>query len=439
MKKEYSTETKSGSISRRDFVRSGAAAATLGAMAAPVLARARTSDRADTIKIGLVGCGGRGTGAAAQALAADPDVVLHAMGDAFDDQLQSSLKRLVENSDATRIDVPESRQFSGFDAYKQVIDSGVDVVLLATTPVFRPMHLEYAISRDKHVFCEKPVAIDAPGIRKVLQLAKEADRRDLKLMSGFCWRYSLPQRATYEKLHAGAIGEIRAMETTYQAGPLTDVARQDGWSDMEWQMRNWKAFTWLSGDHIVEQAIHAIDWVNWAMQGEMPVKAWGNGGRQCRTGEWTGNMYDHFSICYEFADGQRAYHLCRQIANTPFDNNAYFMGTEGYCSSNPWTPECKIENNGMEMWRYDGENNNMYQTEHDELFQAIRSGRPLNEGVAMAHSTMMGIMGRMCAYTGQTLTWEQCLNSEEKFAPESWEWGEVPFPSVAKPGITPFV
>ncbi|MCZ6836233.1 MAG: Gfo/Idh/MocA family oxidoreductase [Planctomycetota bacterium] len=439
MKKVNINKSVSGSLTRRDFVRTSATAAALGVVTIPALANVRSGGRSDTLKIGLIGCGGRGTGAAAQALAADPDVVLHAMGDAFDDQLQSSLKRLKKSSNVNRIDVPEARQFSGFDAYKQVIDSGVDVVLLATTPVFRPIHLEYAISKDKHVFCEKPVAIDAPGIRKVLELAEEAERRDLRLMSGFCWRYSLPQLATYKKIHDGAIGEIRAMETTYQAGPLTDVPRQAGWSDMEWQLRNWKAFTWLSGDHIVEQAIHAIDWISWAMQGEMPVRVSGNGGRQCRSGEWTGNMYDHFSMCYEFADGQRAFHLCRQIANTPFNNNAYFMGTEGYCRSNPWTPECVIENNGHEIWRYEGDNNDMYQTEHNELFAAIRSGRKLNEGVAMAHSTMMGIMGRMCAYSGQSLTWDQCINSTESFAPAEWAWGDVPFPSVAKPGITPFV
>ena len=426
------------SITRRDFVRTTAAAAALGAITAPTLGHSRDK-RGDTIKIGLVGCGGRGGGAAAQALSADPNVVLHALGDVFADKVQTTRSNLKKHSDAKRIDVPDSRCFAGFDAYQGVIDSGVDVVLLATTPIFRPMHLEYAIKKNKHVFCEKPVAVDAPGVRKVLQLAQEAKKRNLKLMSGFCWRYSHPQRATYAKLLEGAIGEIRSIETTYLTGPLSDKPRKAGWSDMEWQLRNWSAFTWLSGDHIVEQAIHAIDWISWAMGDKMPVKAYANGGRQCRKGEWTGNMFDHFSVCYEFANGARANHLCRQIPNCTNDNTAYFMGTEGFCRSNPWNPECVIENNGMEMWRYEGENPNMYQVEHNELFAAIRSGQPLNEGERMANSTMLGIMGRMCAYTGQTLTWDECLNSQENLTPDSWEWGDVAFPEVARPGITRFV
>jgi len=426
-------------ITRRDFVRSAAATATAGALAATALGRPRSTRRRDTVRVGLIGCGGRGTGAAAQALSADPDILLWAMGDAFGDQLETALDRLGQHDDAARIDVPAERRFSGFDNYKAVIDSGVDVVILATPPVFRPAHLAYAIERGKHVFCEKPVAVDAPGIRRVIELAGQARQKNLRLMSGFCWRYSQPQRATYAKLHAGAIGEIRTIQTTYLTSPLADVPRKSGWTDMEWQIRNWKAFTWLSGDHIVEQAIHAIDWIPWALNGELPVRGWGNGGRQCREGEWTGDMFDHFSICYEFAGGARAFHACRQIANCHNDNSAYFMGTEGFCRSEPWRPDCIIENNGMEMWRYEGENNNMYQTEHDELFAAIREDQPINEGVAMAHSTMLGIMGRMCAYTGRLLTWNECLNSQDSLTPDHWAWGEAPVPVVAKPGVTPFV
>lgn len=426
------TDRPSSDLTRRDFVKT-AAIASAGSLAVPAWVHAQGSD---TLRLGLIGCGGRGSGAASQALNADPGVVLTAMGDVFADRVTTSLGHLKKHA-PERVQVPPERQFDGFDNYRKVIESGVDVVILTTPPVFRPIHLACAVNAGKHIFCEKPVAVDAPGIRSVLDSAAEAKRRGLSLVSGLCWRYHVPQRATYAKIHEGAIGEIRAMQTTYNTGPLSDAPRKDGCSDMEWQLRNWKAFTWTSGDHIVEQAVHAIDWIPWAMNGELPIRAYAVGGRQCRSGEWTGNMYDHFSVTYEYAGGARAYHMCRQIADCSSDNTAYIMGAKGVCSSNPWGPTEVID--GENPWRYDGPTNNMYQTEHDELFASIRRGEPINDGVWMAHSTMMGIMGRMCAYTGQTLTWEQCLNSQENLTPERWEWGERAFPEVAMPGQTPFV
>ncbi len=429
-------DPSSPSVTRRDFMMTSAAAA--GSLALGNLASGQDANVAgsDTIRVGLIGCGGRGTGAAAQALSADPGVKLVAMGDAFLDRVQASLGHLAKHPSG-RVDVPAERQFDGFDCYKKVIDSGVDVVILTTPPVFRPIHLEYAVNAGKHIFCEKPVAVDATGIRSVLASAAEAKRRKLSLVCGFCWRYHLAQRATYTKIHEGAIGDIRSIQTTYNTGPLSDAPRQEGWSDMEWQLRNWKAFIWASGDHIVEQAVHAIDWTAWAMQGEMPVRAYAVGGRQCRTGEWTGNMYDHFGVTYEYAGGARAYHMCRQIANCPGDNTAYITGTKGICSSDPWPPNEVIT--GENPWKYEGPKNNMYQQEHDELFASIRAGDAKNDGVWMAHSTMMGIMGRMCAYTGQVLTWDQCLNSQEDLTPKVWEWGDREFPPVPMPGQTPFI
>jgi len=419
-------------LTRRDFVKT-AALASAGSLAAPAWVHAQGSD---TLRLGLIGCGGRGTGAAAQALNADPGVRLTAMGDAFADRVTSSLGHLSKHA-PERVQVPPERQFAGFDCHKAVIDSGVDVVILTTPPVFRPIHLEYAVNAGKHVFCEKPVAVDAPGVRSVLASTAEAKRRGLSLVSGLCWRYHTPQRATYARIHEGAIGEIRAIQATYNTGPLSDVPREEGWSDMEWQLRNWKAFIWASGDHIVEQAVHAIDWIAWAMNGELPSRAYAVGGRQCRTGKWTGNMYDHFSVTYEYANGARAYHMCRQIAGCASDNTAYIMGSKGTCRSDPWGPTEVID--GENPWRYDGPKNNMYQTEHDELFASIRRNQALNDGVWMAHSTMMGIMGRMCAYTGQMLTWEQCLGSQENLTPQTWEWGEREFPPVPMPGRTPFI
>jgi predicted dehydrogenase len=437
MNPNETTPNGADSISRRDFVRTTAAVSTGALAIAPwVSARPRSMD---TIRVGLIGCGGRGTGAAMQALKADPGSTLTAMADAFPEKIHACRENLARNEQVSeKIRVQDTDCYDGIDGYKKVIDSGVDVVLLATPPVFRPIHLRYAIERDKHVFCEKPVAVDAPGVREVLALAAEAKRRELALMSGFCWRYSLPQRAVYGRIHAGQIGEIRAMHTTYNTGPLGDVPREPGWSDMEWQLRNWKAFIWSSGDHIVEQAIHAIDWMSWAMQGEMPTKATAVGGRQCRGGDWTGNLYDHFSVVYEYANGARGFHMCRQIPDCSNDNTAYFMGTKGTCRSNPWSPN-QIVIEGDEPWRYDGPRNDMYQTEHDELFASIRAGTPVNDGVSMAHSTMMGIMGRMCAYTGETLTWDQCLNSQEVLTPDSWEYGDRPFPPVPMPSEKKFI
>jgi predicted dehydrogenase len=438
--------SRRGELTRRDFVKTSAAVVGgvgAGTLVAPTLAHAGTTG---SIRVGLIGCGGRGTGAALQAMNADEGVVLTAMGDAFEDRVASSLQRLetheserlasspqgLETHAPDRIKVEPEQRFSGFDAYKQVIDSGVDVVILATPPVFRPAHLRYAIDAGKHVFCEKPVAVDAPGLRSVLESAQLAEERGLSLMSGFCWRYSMPQRETYGRIHDGIIGDVRAVQSTYNTGPLGDVAREPGWSDMEWQLRNWKAFTWASGDHIVEQAIHAIDWLSWAKQDVLPVRAFAVGGRQCRSGAWTGNMYDHFSVVYEYADGARGYHVCRQIANCTNDNSAYIIGTKGTCFVNPWGPTSIIE--GERPWVFEGTANDMYQTEHDELFAGIRDGRPINDGVQMANSTMMGIMGRMCAYTGRTLTWEECLASNESLTPETWEWGDRAFPDVAMPG-----
>ena len=435
MNSENDAAAPNRDVSRRDFVKTTAAVVSAGSLAMPAFAHAAGSDE---IRVGLIGCGGRGTGAARDALKADPGVVLTAMGDVFLDRVEKSLKGLQGVKDvADRVRVTPETCFSGFDNYKKVIDSGVDVVLLVTPPVFRPKHLEYAIEKGKHVFCEKPVAVDAPGIRSVLRSAAEAKRRRLTLVCGLCWRYSMPQRATYAKIHEGAMGDVRALQTTYNTGPLSDAPRQPGWSDMEWQLRNWKAFTWCSGDHIVEQAVHAIDWMAWAMKDEPPTRAFAVGGRQCREGEWTGNMYDHFGVIYEYAGGARGYHMCRQIAGCDNDNTAYFLGTRGTCTCNPWGPTQVIE--GENPWRYEGPNPNMYQVEHNELFASLRSGEPINDGVRMAHSTLLGILGRMAAYTGQTITWDQAMNSQENLTPEKWEFGDKPFPEVAMPGQTRFM
>ena len=269
------TDTPHNDCTRRTFVR--AAGTTVGVMAVSgcqtgkkdnsTLASGSASlahtDGDDKIRVGLIGCGGRGSGAAGQALKADPGVVLYAMGDVFSDRLESSRGHLT-NTYGDRVDVPQERRFIGFDAYKQVMNSNVDVVILTTPPHFRPEHFKAAVAAGKHIFMEKPMAIDGPGVRSILEDAKIAREKKLNVMGGFCWRYNLPNRACYERIHDGAIGDITCVHSTYLTAPLGTKPRKDDWSDMEWQLRNWQHFNWLSGDHIAEQACHAIDKINWA-------------------------------------------------------------------------------------------------------------------------------------------------------------------------------
>ncbi|MHC4415648.1 MAG: Gfo/Idh/MocA family protein, partial [Planctomycetota bacterium] len=386
----------------------------------------------DTIRVGLIGCGGRGTGAAVQALNADSGVAVTAMGDVFEDRLTASLERLTSHA-PERVQVSPTRRFVGFDAYRQVIESDVDAVILAAPPHFRPAHLEAAVDAGRHIFCEKPMAVDSPGVRSLLRTAEEARRKELSVVAGFCWRYSWPERAVYQKIHEGAVGDIVSVHTTYHASPLRTFPRQEGWSDMEWQLRNWWHFRWLSGDHIVEQACHSVDKINWAMNGVMPVRASAIGGRLMRTGPETGNVYDHFCVIYEYESGARCFHTCRQMPNCDHDNTDYIMGTKGTCYVNGWGPTQVIK--GENPWAYEGEHPNMYQIEHDELFASIRNGTPINDGVWMAHSTMMSIMGRMSAYAGQTVTWDQALSAQEDWTPPAYVMGNLEVPAVAVPGL----
>jgi predicted dehydrogenase len=426
--------SKSKQIERRRFLQASAAAAAAVSLASLPSVHA---DGSDTLRIGLVGCGGRGTGAASNALRADPNLKLVAMGDAFRDKLDGSLAALKrDGAIAQKVDVPQERQFAGFDAYQQVINSGVDVVLLCTPPHFRPAHLDAAVRANKHIFCEKPVAVDAPGVRKVLATSQEAQRRRLCLVSGLCYRYEHAKRATMARVHDGAIGDIVALHTSYNMGALWHRERQPGWSDMEWQMRNWLYFTWLSGDFNVEQHIHSLDKMAWAMRDQYPVRATALGGRQVRTSAVFGNIFDHHATVYEYANGVKCFSYCRQQAGSAVDVSDHIMGTLGKCDVQ------RHQISGRASWRAprarNGDIDDMYQNEHNELFAAIRAGRPINNGEYMAKSTLMAIMGRMASYTGQTLTWEQVLNSRQDLTPARYEWGQLPVPPVARPGITEF-
>ena len=424
-------------LTRRHFLRNSSTVAVSGLVASATLSRAADSSTPapSVIKVGLIGCGGRGTGAALQALKADPGVRLTALADVFADRLDSSLATLKKmTAVANRIDVTPATSFVGLDAYQKVIDSGVDVVLLASTPAFRPEHFRATVAAGKHVFCEKPVAVDGPGIRSVLASAAEAQRKNLSVMSGFCWRYDPRMRATVAQIHAGAIGDLRAIIATYHTGTLTTKfpgTRTPGQTDLEWQLRNWYNFTWLSGDHLVEQAIHNVDKIAWLMKQEMPTQAIAVGGR---TVPAYGNTYDNFSVAYEYASGVRATLSCRQHDGVYNEVTDYVMGTEGIFSNGRLATQGIT---GKTNWKYTGPTRDMYQVEHDELFAAIRAGRPVNDGISMAHSTLMAIMGRMAAYTGQVVTWDRALNSEEVLVPATLDWN-APRPVAARaiPGQT---
>lgn len=423
-------------LTRRDFIKSSSAA--VGALAAHE-AGAQDTANSSQLRIGLIGCGGRGTGAAAQALAADSNVKLVSVGDAFRDRLDLSLETLSKQKEiADKIEVPETRRFVGLDAYQKVIASGVDVVLLTTPPHFRPIHIKAAIDAGKHVFAEKPVAVDAAGVRSVLATCEEARRKKLAVVSGLCIRYSYGFQETIKRLHAGALGKLRTLQANDFRGPIWVKPRQPGQTDMEYQLRNWYYFTWLSGDFNVEQHVHMLDVCAWVMKDEYPTTAMGLGGRAQRTGADYGNIYDHHSVIYEWAGGQRLHAYCRQQSGLRGDISVQVTGEKGIAKLAERNRGLTIET--AEKWTYEGAKNDIYQTEHDELFASIRRGQPINNGDYMCRSTLMAIMGRMATYTGQQITWEQALNSKENLSPDGYTWDAKPPPSpIAVPGVTKFV
>lgn len=417
---------------RRVFIKK-AGAATLFSMASlnagfagPFLSKKKV------LKVGLVGCGGRGTGAAVQALRADPDTVLHAMADAFEDRLVSSLE-ILKKAHGTRAEVKKSLQFVGFDAYQKLIDSGVDVVLLATPPGFRPAHFTAAIEAGKHVFHEKPVAVDGPGIRQVLEAAKKAKEKNLSVVSGLCFRYDLQKKALFGKVLNGEIGEVKSISSTRYGGELWFKDRQPDWNDMQYKMRNWYYYNWLSGDFIVEMFVHSTDMISWAMGERMPLSASGVGGRQWRTDEKYGNIYDHFSVELDYGGGIKGNLATRQLTGGASRNSVEVAGSDG----NAFYEGNRHEIWGKKAWKYEGERNDMYQSEHDALFSSIRRGEAINDGEMAANSTLMAIMSRDAAYSGQIITWDEAMNSKVSLGPENNEYSwDLKFdgPGIAIPG-----
>jgi len=428
--------------SRRHFLQStGAALSTLPLARA---AYAAPSTGSDTLRIGLLGIGGRGSRAVVQALRADKNCKLVAVGEAFADRLEVGLKSVQTNKDiAGKIDVPPERRFVGFDAYKHVTDAS-DVVLLATPPHFRPMHLKYAIDTGKHVFAEKPIAVDAPGVRSVLETSRMAKQKNLSIVSGLCLRYYNCFQETIRRLHDGAIGDIVAMEANDYRGQIWNRTREAlakvlgrPPTEMEYQMRNWYHFTWLCGDFNVEQHVHFLDVCAWALDA-WPTQCVCMGGRMTRPD--TGNIYDHFGAVYDYASGARVYSNCRQTRGRQVHRHigCEVMGTRGSGEISEYKDRHHLMVDG-DRWTFPGEHNDFYQTEHDVLFKSIRTGEPVNNGEYMAKSTLMAVMARMSAYTGRAITWEQALHSKEDLSPQGYTWdAQPPASDIAVPGVTTF-
>jgi myo-inositol 2-dehydrogenase/D-chiro-inositol 1-dehydrogenase len=432
--------------SRREFIRASGAA-TAGLVAAPFILTGRSAELSpgDTIKVGLVGCGGRGSGAAMQAMRADSSVQLVAAADAFESSLQNGLREIKATAEkekmGEKIKVAPEKCFVGLDAYQKLIDSGVDLVILATPPGFRPQHLQAAVAAGKHTFCEKPMATDGPGVRSVLASVAEAKKKNLAIVAGFCWRYDTARREFFKRVHDGALGELRAMYHTYYTGPVKPMppatARKPGMTDVEWQLRNWYNFAWLSGDGYTEQCVHSVDKMAWTMNDVPPLRCTAVGGRQTPNNE--GNIFDHIEVNYEFANGVRGFVVHRQIPNCHSGTIDYIMGAKGHGYIGR-RPRIAVEITGETEWQSEKAPRDMYQVEHDELFASIRNGKPINDGVRMAHSTLMGLMGRMAAYTGQEITWEQAMDSKERLVPENLTWDmPLPITPVPIPGKTKFI
>jgi predicted dehydrogenase len=353
----------------------------------------------------------------------------------FEDKLQKSLAALT-TAHPDRVHVPPARQFIGLDGYEKVIES-CDVVLLCSTPAFRPQHLRRAVEAGRHVFTEKPAATDAPGVRSTLESAALAKRKGLALKSGFNWRHDFARREFHQRILDGAIGDIRAIYATYYVSVLQPITeeRKPGVGDLEWQLRHWYQFFWLSGDGYVEQTVHAVDWLMWTMRDVPPLKCVAVGGRQ--TPGTGGNIYDHIEANYEWPGGVRCFVGARQQKGCFNDTSLYLMGTKGLAEARRHMPAPVIH--GPVPWTYAGPKNLMHQTEHDDLFASIRAGKPVNDGERMAHSTLAAIMGRMAAYTGQEITWDMAMNSKDRLVPEKLDWNmPLPVAPMAQPGITKF-
>ena len=436
--------TDAAKTPRREFLKKSAGLAGGAALAANLTpARAAHAAGDDAVKIALIGCGGRGTGAAIQALQAmdgKANVKLVAMADAFRDCVDGSLERIKARCrDTARVDVPEERKFSGFDGYEQAIHADVDMVLLCTPPGFRPMQFEAAVTAGKHVFMEKPVAVDAPGVRKVLAANEEARKKGLAVCVGLNMRHTNGFREVANRVRDGILGRLLHLRCYCNNAGVWVRPRESGQTEMEYQMRNWYYFNWLCGDHVVEQHVHLLDLVNW-MKGDHPVEANGMGGRQVRKGKDHGEIYDHHAVEYTYADGTKMFSFCRHIPGCWNHGGGYAHGTEGTADAGG---DLSVRLKAKEPMQFE-RGADGHQVEHDDLFAALLAGEPFNEGDYGATSTMTAILGRMATYSGKVVTWDEAIGSQIDLSPERYAWDADPpvlpdengFYACAIPGVT---
>ena len=427
-------------VTRRKFIKTSAALSLAALAPVGSFGYAAGSDK---IRVGLIGCGNRGTGAARDCINSSEGIEVVAMGDLFIDQLEKSLAKLKDSPFADKVKVTEENRFVGFDSYKDVIASDVDLIILATPPHFRPEHLKAVIEADKHVFMEKPAAVDPKGVISVIATSELAKKKGLAIVAGTQRRHQAHYLEVMKRVQDGEIGEVVGAQCYWNMGALwvekakNYLTNKDklGWSDMEYQCRNWLFHTWLSGDHIVEQHVHNLDVVNWAM-GTHPVKAMGMGGREVRTDPQYGNGFDHFAIEFEYPNGARVLSMCRQTEGTSTRVSERLVGTMG----STFTSRTVGYTVGKNAYEYEGESPNPYVQEHTDLIASIRGGEPLNEGKQVAESTLTAIMGRMSAYTGRELKWDWVMNASKlDLSPEKYVFGDLPVQAVAVPGISMLV
>ena len=423
---------KENGLTRRDFLKTASAASVASLAGALSGTGALFAAGSDTIRIGVIGCGGRGTGAAIDAVNSSPGVEILALFDPFQDRIDSSLKRLRERvPDAVKVK-PEAC-FTGLEGYKKLLAlKDINYIVTAAPPGFRPPHLKAIVEAGKNVFMEKPVAVDPVGVRSVIASSELAAAKGLGIVAGTQRRHQQRYLELMERIHGGAIGEIVGGQCYWNQGDLWVIKQTPEMSDMEWQCRNWLYFTWTSGDHIVEQHVHNIDVINWAF-GALPVRVMGMGGREVRTAPEYGNIYDHFAVEFEYPNGARVMSMCRQIPGCADRVEERIVGTKGHAFGYG-----KIH--GPNAWEFEADEPNPYVQEHADLIASIRAGKPLNEGRQIAESTMCAIIGRMSAYTGRAISWDWAMNASKlDLTPATFEFGPNPVDPVAVPGVTPLV
>lgn len=430
---------EAASVTRRDFLKT-AAGVSAGLVIAPAVARGTETQAlgvhpggSDLIRVGVIGAGGRGTGAAIQCVQSSPNIVITALGDPFSDRVENSRRKLTKDiGDKSR--VTDETCFTGLDAYKKVLAADVDLVILAAPPGFRPLHLKAAVEAGKHVFMEKPVAVDPVGVRSVIESSEFARQKGLGIGVGTQRRHDPSYKEIIRRIQDGAIGEVLGGQCSWCQEGLWSHKQKPEWSDMEWQMRNWLYFDWLSGDHIVEQHVHNLDVINWVMGGP-PKQAFGVGGREVRTDPLYGNIFDHFSVEYEYPNGARIISMARQTDGCSTRINEFVIGTKGRSD-----PSRMIEGENAFTYEAPGEPVDPQVQEHTDLISSIRDGNPINDGKRIAESTLTAIMGRMSAYTGRAVSWKWAMNSSKlDLTPPHYELRDLAVNPIPVPGKTELI